>query len=82
MSLVGLELAIVADLHSARPVDDAHVPEVHVAAKVAGSQDVTYSFHMFKLSKRRRGPATKTCDDPPASNFSECSERSSISKKQ
>ena len=24
----------------------------------------------------------KTCDDPPASNFSECSERSSISKKQ
>ena len=48
MSLVGLELAIVADLHSARPVDDAHVPEVDVAAKVAGSQDVTCAFHMYK----------------------------------
>ena len=36
----------------------------------------------LKLSKRRRGPATKTCDDPPASNFSECSERFSLSKKQ
>ena len=39
--LVGLKFAIIPDLNSARPVDDAHVPEVHVAAEVAGRQDVS-----------------------------------------
>ena len=39
-------------------------------------------FYNLTLSKRCRGPATKTCDDPPARNFSECSEIFSLSKKQ
>ena len=55
VSLVGLELAIVADLHSARPVDDAHVPEVHVAAKVAGRQDVTCADHMYRNDINKYG---------------------------
>ena len=41
MPLVSLELAIIPDLNSAPPVDDAHVPEVDITSEVAGRQDVT-----------------------------------------
>ena len=41
MALVRLELAVVPHLDPTRVVDDAHVPQVHVASKVAARQNVT-----------------------------------------
>ena len=41
VSLVRLELAVVPHLNPTGAVDDAHVPQVHVASKVAARQNVT-----------------------------------------
>ena len=38
---MNLKFAIIPDLNPATSVDDAHVPKMHVATKVAGRQDVT-----------------------------------------